>query len=205
MIRILFGIQIPNSILIPVSIPTIYFLSIGKFIMKQRMSRKENQVQTRERLLDAALEVFSRRGYYAASVDEIAAEAGFSKGAVYSNFSSKEDLFLALIDRRFATDVQGYPGIAHFMSKGLQFEKDPEFKELVTQDRTWNMLMMEFFLYAIRDETNRKKLATRLEQLRKIMEENLSTLYAQLGKEPMLPVEELPWSIFSLGIGMILQ
>jgi len=169
------------------------------------MSRKESQLQTRERLLDAALEVFSRRGYYAASVDEIAAEAGFSKGAVYSNFSSKEDLFLALIDRRFATDVQGYPGIAHFMSNGLQFEKDPKFKELVTQDRTWNMLMMEFFLYAIRDEANREKLATRLEQLRKIMEENLSALYAQLGKEPMLPVEELPWSIFSLGVGMILQ
>jgi AcrR family transcriptional regulator len=173
--------------------------------MRERMSRKESQLQTRGRLLDAALEVFSRRGYYAASVDEIAAEAGFSKGAVYSNFSSKEDLFLALIDRRFATDVQGYPGIAHFMSKGLQFEKDPEFKELVTQDRTWNMLMMEFFLYAIRDEANREKLATRLEQLRKVMEENLSALYAQLGKEPMLPVEELPWSIFSLGIGMILQ
>jgi AcrR family transcriptional regulator len=173
--------------------------------MRERMSRKESQLQTRGRLLDAALEVFSRRGSYAASVDEIAAEAGFSKGAVYSNFSSKEDLFLALIDRRFATDVQGYPGIAHFMSKGLQFEKDPEFKELVTQDRTWNMLMMEFFLYAIRDETNREKLATRLEQLRKIMEENLSALYAQLGKEPMLPVEELPWSIFSLGVGMILQ
>lgn len=173
--------------------------------MRERMSRKESQLQTRGRLLDAALEVFSRRGYYAASVDEIAAEAGFSKGAVYSNFSSKEDLFLALIDRRFAMDVQGYPGIAHFMSKGLQFEKDPEFKELVTQDHTWNMLMMEFFLYAIRDETNREKLATRLEQLRKIMKENLSALYAQLGKEPMLPVEELPWSIFSLGIGMILQ
>lgn len=173
--------------------------------MRERMSRKESQLQTRERLLDAALEVFSRRGYYAASVDEIAAEAGFSKGAVYSNFSSKEDLFLALIDRRFATDVQGYPGIAHFMSNGLQFEKDPKFKELVTQDRTWNMLMMEFFLYAIRDEANREKLATRLEQLRKIMEENLSALYAELGKEPMLPVEELPWSIFSLGVGMILQ
>ena len=173
--------------------------------MRERMSRKESQLQTRGRLLDAALEVFSRRGYYAASVDEIAAEAGFSKGAVYSNFSSKEDLFLALIDRRFATDVQGYPGIVYFMSKGLQFEEDPDFKELVTQDRTWNLLMMEFFLYAIRDETNREKLATRLEQLRKIMEENLSALYAQLGKEPMLPLEELPWSIFSLGIGMILQ
>jgi len=173
--------------------------------MRQRMSRKESQLQTRERLLDAALEVFSRRGYYAASVDEIAAQAGFSKGAVYSNFSSKEDLFLALIDRRFARDVQAYPGIVDFMTKQLQFEKGPDFKELVMQDRTWNILLIEFFLYAIRDETNREKLAARLEQLRRIMEENLSALYAQLEKKPMLPIEELPWSLFSLGVGMMLQ
>ena len=83
--------------------------------MKQRLSRKESQIQTRERLLEAGLRVFSRRGYYAASVDEIAAEAGFSKGAVYSNFESKEDLFLALIDKRFTKDAETYPGIISFM------------------------------------------------------------------------------------------
>jgi len=65
--------------------------------------------------------------------------------------------------------------------------------------------MTEFFLYAIRDETNREKLATRLEQLRRRMEENLSALYGQLEKKPKLPVEELPWSVFSLGVGMMLQ
>ena len=173
--------------------------------MKQRMSRKENQVQTRERLLDAGLEVFSRRGYYAASVDEIAAEAGFSKGAVYSNFSSKEDLFLALIDRRFVRDAQGYPRIINFMAGGVEIEKGPGFKEIVMQDHTWNMLMLEFFLYAMRDETNREKLATRLEQLRKVMEENLAASYAQMGKKPLLPIKDLPWSVFSLGIGMMLQ
>jgi AcrR family transcriptional regulator len=173
--------------------------------MKQRMSRKENQAQTRERLLDAALEVFSRRGYDRASVDEIAAEAGFSKGAVYSNFSSKEDLFLALIDRRFARDIQGYPGIINFMSDGLQLEKDPDFKKSAMQDRTWNILFIEFFLYAMRDETNREKLAARLKQLRKVMEGNLAALYAQLGRKPSLPLKDLPWSVFSLGIGMILQ
>ena len=173
--------------------------------MKQRMSRKENQVQTRERLLDAGLEVFSRRGYYGASVDEIAAEAGFSKGAVYSNFSSKEDLFLALIDRRFTRDAREYPGIINFMTDGLQSEKEPDFKKFVMRDRTWNILMIEFFLYAMRDETNRQKLAARLEQLRKVMEENLAASYTKLGRKPLLPIKDLPWSIFSLGVGMMLQ
>ena len=173
--------------------------------MQKRISRKDSQLQTRERLLDAALTVFSRRGYHAASVDEIAAEAGYSKGAVYSNFSNKEELLLALIDRRFASDIQGYPGIINFMNGGLQLGKVSGFKEQVMKDHTWNILMVEFFLYAIREGTNRDKLAVRLEQLREIMGENLSTLYQELRKKPMLPVEELPWSIFSLGIGMMLQ
>jgi len=173
--------------------------------MKQRLSRKESQVQTRERLLEAGLQVFSRRGYYAASVDEIAAEAGFSKGAVYSNFESKEDLFLALIDQRFAKDAETYPGISNFMVDRLQSGDGPDFKFSVMADRTWNILMVEFFLLAMRDKTNRDKLASRLEQLRGIMAENLSTIYAKRGKKPMLPIEELPWSIFSLGMGMLLQ
>jgi len=173
--------------------------------MRKRISRKESQLQTRERLLDAALAVFSRRGYYGASVDEIAEEAGHSKGAVYSNFSTKEELFLALVDRRFAKDAQEYPGIVDFMADELHLESGAGFKEQVTKDHAWNMLMVEFFLYAIREGAHEDKLAERLEQLRGLMEENLSALYKKLGKKPMLPVEELPWSIFSLGVGMILQ
>jgi AcrR family transcriptional regulator len=173
--------------------------------MRTRLSRKESQLQTRERLLDAALQVFSRRGYYAASVDEIAAEAGYSKGAVYSNFSNKEELFLALIDRRFAKDAREYPGIINYMNEGLPVEEGSDFKEQIMKDSTWNILMVEFFLYAIREGTHRDELATRIEQLRGVMEENLSILYAKLGKKPMLPVAELPWSVFSLGVGMMLQ
>ena len=173
--------------------------------MRTRISRKESQHQTRERLLDAALQVFSQRGYYAASVDEIAAEAGYSKGAVYSNFSNKEELFLALIDRRFAKDAREYPGIINYMNEGLPVEEGSDFKEQIMKDSTWNILMVEFFLYAIREGTHRDELATRIEQLRGVMEENLSTLYAKLGKKPMLPVAELPWSVFSLGVGMMLQ
>ena len=173
--------------------------------MRKRISRKESQLQTRERLLDAALEVFSRRGYYAASVDEIAAEAGYSKGAVYSNFSNKEELFLALIDRRFARQVQEYPGIINFMDDGVQLKEGSDFKDQIMKDFAWNILMVEFFLFAIREESNRDELAARIKQLRGVMGENLSALYTKLGKKPGLPVAELPWSVFSLGIGMILQ
>lgn len=61
-----------------------------------RLTRAEQQAQTRERLLAAAERVFARHGYGSASIDLISAEAGYSKGAIYSNFESKEAIFLEL-------------------------------------------------------------------------------------------------------------
>lgn len=170
--------------------------------MPPRLTRKESQQQTRERLLDAALEVFSRRGYHAASVDEIAAEASLSKGAVYSNFSSKEDVFLALIDRRFASEVQTYPGIVSFIEGDEQPGKGLDFNQVAAQDRAWNLVIIEFFLYATRNEEICRQLADRMVGLREQMRKNLADLFAQQGKTPALPIEELPWSIFALGLGL---
>src|SRR5271163_1891448 len=64
-----------------------------------RMSREQGRANTRERLLVAARSVFARSGFHGASVEEIAAEPGFSTGALYSNFDGKEDLFLVLMER----------------------------------------------------------------------------------------------------------
>lgn len=72
---------------------------------RRRLTRAESQARTRALLLDAAARVFARRGYDGASIAEIAEEAGFSHGAVYSNFADKEDLFLALYERWVAERV----------------------------------------------------------------------------------------------------
>jgi len=64
-----------------------------------RLNRGQRKAQTREQLLDAATRVFAERGFEAASLDEVAAAAGYTKGAVYSNFASKTDLVIALIER----------------------------------------------------------------------------------------------------------
>src|ERR1700726_4118293 len=64
-----------------------------------RMTREQSKANTRERLLLAARRGFARRGFHGASVEEIASEAGFSTGALYSNFDGKEDLFLVLMER----------------------------------------------------------------------------------------------------------
>src|ERR1700724_3041427 len=64
-----------------------------------RLTREQSKANTRERLLDAARSVFASSGFHGASVEEIASRAGFSTGALYSNFDGKEDLFLALMER----------------------------------------------------------------------------------------------------------
>jgi AcrR family transcriptional regulator len=69
------------------------------------MSRAERQQRTRDELVDAAERLFTKQGFHATSLDAVAAEAGFTKGAVYSNFESKEDLFFAIYERRVDSRV----------------------------------------------------------------------------------------------------
>src|SRR4029453_8495614 len=77
----------------------------------ERLTRSERKERTRTDLIAAARRVFLRRGFHAASLDEIAEEAGFTKGAVYSNFESKDDLFLAVLDEHFRQRAQLYVSI----------------------------------------------------------------------------------------------
>src|SRR5271165_3909467 len=71
------------------------------------LSPERRRQQTREHLLQAAAQVFAERGFHGTSLDEVAAAAGFSKGAVYSNFRNKEDLFLALLAWVYSQEMQG--------------------------------------------------------------------------------------------------
>ena len=71
-----------------------------------RLTRKEKQAHTRECLMQSAARVFTRRGLQQASIDEVAEDAGFTKGAFYANFKSKEELFLVMLDDRFAEALE---------------------------------------------------------------------------------------------------
>src|SRR6266540_3195196 len=77
-------------------------------ISPRRSIREEQRALTRARLLEAAGSVFARRGFHAASLDEVAREAGATTGAIYSNFEGKEDLFLAVFEEHVASQVRKY-------------------------------------------------------------------------------------------------
>lgn len=90
---------------------------------RRRLTRAEMQERTRAALVEAAYRLFERGGFSSVSLDEIAEEAGYSKGAVYSNFRSKEDLFLYLLER----EQPGIPDASMFDDESLsvaqQFEE----------------------------------------------------------------------------------
>jgi AcrR family transcriptional regulator len=172
--------------------------------MSKRMSREERQQQTRQRVLDAAVEVFSRRGYHAATVDEIAEAAGFSKGAVYSNFASKEELFLALLDQHFEREIQSWGDPAADTDVCSEPAPRLNYIEVIERDRAWNLLLVEFLLYAIREESVRPKLAERLRVLQQHLREHLAKICAARSQQPSLPLDQLPWLVNALGVGLSL-
>jgi AcrR family transcriptional regulator len=126
--------------------------------MSPRLSRAEQNDRNRTLLLAAARRVFLERGYYAATLDQIADEAGFSKGAVYSRFASKADMFLGLLEDRIAeraaqnaelaADLAGTGNFAALLDLAEQAERNAP---------GWRLLVTEFRVHAARDpELNRR-------------------------------------------------
>ena len=120
--------------------------------MSPRLSRAEQNDRNRALLLAAARRVFLERGYYAATLDQIADEAGFSKGAVYSRFASKADMFLALLEDRIteraaqnadlAGQLAGTGNFAAVLDLALRAERTAP---------GWRLLVTEFRIHAARD------------------------------------------------------
>jgi AcrR family transcriptional regulator len=127
---------------------------------------------TRRHLLEAAAVVFARDGFHGARLDDVAALAGFTKGAVYSNFTSKDDLFLALLDDRVD---QQFAVTAEMLDLGphdreAQF---PVMRDLVSVffgEDEWAALYLEFVLYARRNTAARDKLMASSRRERDLIE-----------------------------------
>lgn len=119
-----------------------------------RLTREESQALTRAKLLECAPEVVAREGYEGASIDKIAEAAGFSKGAFYSNFSSKEAFFFELLDRHAKQDVVEIGRLLRDVTKpGEIIDRICEWAELRASDPTWGLLALELFRRVRREAT----------------------------------------------------
>jgi AcrR family transcriptional regulator len=171
-----------------------------------RLTRAERRRQTRARLLDAAGQVFARRGFHAATVDEVAEAAGYTKGAVYSNFATKDELFLALLDQRLAAQLQQVEALYAIESSeellaALRARTEQEF----TAARDFGVLTVEFWLYAMRNPAALAELAKRYRQLRSRLAELITKRYARHETSPPMPPEHLAALAIATDAGLFLQ
>lgn len=170
--------------------------------------REEQKALTRRRLLDSAEAVFARRGFHGASVDEIAREAGATSGALYSNFSGKEDLFLALFEERIATDVGDY---ADILAAGETLEEQARgaadhWMAILGERPDYFPLLIEFWAYAVREPRLRERFASRFASLRVASARLVTDGAAQLGISlPPELAERLGALITALGNGLALE
>src|SRR5438445_2150565 len=121
----------------------------------ERLTPEKRRAMTRDHLLDAAAEVFAERGFHGATLDQVADAAGFSKGAVYSNFASKEDLFFALIERQGESILRDYAEVAE--PRDVAALADVYLRRDADLTKEW-ALVTEFDLYALRKPDVRARL-----------------------------------------------
>jgi AcrR family transcriptional regulator len=124
-----------------------------------RITREQSMARTRALLLDAAGAVFAERGFAAASLDEISEQAGFTRGAVYSNFRGKDELFLAVLERDLESGASTLGSVIETSDDvGRVFEHLGD-ERWGFEDLQQFLLLSEFRLYALRTSDVRDRLA----------------------------------------------
>ena len=176
---------------------------------RKRKTQAERREETRELVLEAAARVFADRGFHATSLDAIAAEAGFSRGAVYYNFADKEELFLELLDRRCAERAQDLRAVfadtperdVAATSRQAQLAADHAL-DAMTGDPEWRALYLEFLAHAARDAGFRRRFSKRSDEMRGALEEVVVERTRPVADALDMEPEQLAVVIDALGTGL---
>ena len=171
---------------------------------RTRAARAQGR-EGRDELLAAALRVFARRGYKEAGVDEIAAEAGYSKGAVYWHFSDKEDLLLTLLEERIDAPMRERVALLESAppERDMSVEASREFARQLSKERDAVLLEREYWSLALRDPELRARYAERQTELRSALARALEARARHLGT-PDLPMraEDVARIVMSISGGL---
>jgi AcrR family transcriptional regulator len=170
-----------------------------------RVSRAERKAQTRSALLSAGRELFVREGFHGATLDRVAAEAGFTKGAVYASFPTKADLFLAIFEERAdarAAQVAALGDRARSLDEFLELVAG-DWKRVMRRERDWSLLLIEFWVHAARDAV----LRARLRELHRRPRDATVAVLRRLGADDGLAMdlEDLVTGQIAIGNGLNLE
>jgi AcrR family transcriptional regulator len=186
----------------------------GKQLSQQKKSASRGNKHadrtaiTRQKLLQAAEEVFARDGFEAARLESIAAEAGYTRGALYANFNNKEDLFIALL----AEEVERRMTRARLASVLVKQSPNP-LKTLRQnyirsfKDRKWNILFLEYKLFVLRHPEFDQKISEMQARAFATIKAVLEEIYSDLGVQLIVPTLAATTALAALGntLGLDLQ
>jgi AcrR family transcriptional regulator len=171
----------------------------------EKLTRERRRQQTREVLVAAASEVFARRGYEGASLEEIAETAGFTRGAIYKNFGGKEELFFAVIDLLNEDIIEAFRAIAPESAD----TKDWDIARLADLWRTslasfddLFAISREYELYLLRNPAARKRAVTHRRKQKALVAHFITEVAQQMGAQLRLPAETLAALILATADGL---
>ncbi len=168
---------------------------------------RPTRAETRERILYAAGEVFTLRGYDGASLDQVAAAAGLTKGAVYSSFSGKDELFFALVadrlDQRLAVVAAAADGRRDL--RQLFDDTEDDLAALFTTQRDWHLLFIECWARAVRDPERRAEWARQRRAARAVIADFFERHAAAAGDALPAPAADLAVVAMALSNGLAME
>ncbi len=176
----------------------------------ERRSRSEMQAETRRRLLDGAAEVFRARGFQGASVEAITRQAGFSRGAFYSNFESKEQLFVELLQDRvyagYRRLLEDSPDVGATPLERLRInaEKAAD-RQRSDEDRWLFELWLELLAHAVRHPEFSQLAAGFWSGNRALLSQMIEGAVAEAGTELPGDATDLATAQIALDIGLAVQ
>ena len=177
--------------------------------MAERWTRERRLEHTRSVLLDAAEEVFAEKGFTPATLDDIAHSAGYTKGAIYKHFATKEDLFLAVSDRYWRRYFDNFAEVMSSASRvgARELDEIAERWRQLSLDRGAEhaALGLEFTLYLLRNPEARDRVAQKraevVDQLANFIVEGMERLGATLLIPPLTFAQALVATSDSVVLG----
>jgi AcrR family transcriptional regulator len=173
---------------------------------RKRLTRVEQRERNREALLDAAAEVFAARGFRVATLDDVADAAGLTKGAIYSHFSSKHDLFAAAIERRYRERLEPFRALMEQPGErpALAGEAALDFIRSISVGGDWALLFLEAWAEMVRNPEFGQRLLEVTDQVREALVELVRGQFAVSPKLSISP-EHLAEMLLAMAHGFGIQ
>jgi AcrR family transcriptional regulator len=172
--------------------------------------RRPGRAAVRRRLLDAALQVFAERGYASANLDQVAAAAGLTKGAIYSNFASKDDLFFAMMhdqaNRRVeAVRVALEAGEGAAGGEQSLHDIGRLLTAAFTEQRSWQLVFLDFWRRAVQDDAVRAQFVAQRRALRAAIAGRVRQVLGRAPAPGGLTVEDIVTVVLALSNGLAIE